>query len=441
MKKINFIIIMLAMLLAVSCEAEEPIDEEEEQLTYSDAWDGEQTTKPTVEDGYYLIESASDLAWFGKDDPEILHNIKFTTNVDMGDKQFDGIKSFTNMIDGNGKSITNLKIENATNAGLVLTLGDGGVIKNLTILGGSTIATTNNGKSVAGAFVASVFADANVTLSGLTNKAAVKGYNIVGGILGQKSGDGTATITDIKNSGDIEANGSAPKAGGIIGEVTLMAILKIDNAENEGDVKASGSDSSAGGIIGDGTVGAILTINNVENKGNVDATDTISKAGGIIGNLSTETTISLALNSGSIEGVLSAGGIIGYVPIGGKMLTIDNTGNAGSLRAEEYAGGVIGYINSTVAANAKITESYNYEVAIDAQSIGGIIGNAANSVPELNKNIYNNGAGGIKAIGNKASTSGSTEQTLFKNESTFSSWTDFSDVWEITNDKYPTLKK
>ena len=255
----KFLTIMITSLIFVSCSTVE-----------------DTTPPPTVWDGITIKTAADLVALSGTD---VTENIRFDANIDMKDKTFTGIKSFSGtIIDGNGKKIQNLKIETTT-AGLILLVDTGTTveIKNLTIESGSIKSTDRDG--IAGAFIAE--SKGTVTLTGLTNNAPVAtgigpGAS-AGGMISRVYG-GAVTINKAKNTGAIAAGGDS--AGGMIGKVD-GGTVNINKANNTGEIH---------GVVGGGMIGSAnggtVTINNTANTG-------ATSNGGIIGFADASATVTI----------------------------------------------------------------------------------------------------------------------------------------------------
>lgn len=73
----------------------------------SEIWDGTTSTKPSVEDGKCIINSASDFAWIAKNATAICSSLEFRVDVDLNNKELPSIRHNFNNIIGNGHKITN----------------------------------------------------------------------------------------------------------------------------------------------------------------------------------------------------------------------------------------------------------------------------------------------------------------------------------------------
>ena len=179
-------------------------------------WNGFTSERPPQVDGVYIITKAEHLAWLS-----IITifetKVRFDANIDMGNNNFKGIPFFKGTMDGNGKTIKNLKMDYPLieTFGLIhLLAGDGSEIKNLTIESGSI-----DGKKDVGAFVGK--SQDSVKLMGLTNKASVTSDGRIGGIIGVALN--TTKINKVENAGTIIGS----KVGGVIGTIVILLHQKL----------------------------------------------------------------------------------------------------------------------------------------------------------------------------------------------------------------------
>ena len=447
---LKIILMSLMCLVFVSCTVTSSIEE-----LYSKPWDGFTSTKPPQIDGVYIITDAEHLAWLSIITIFETH-IRFDANIDMGNKNFRGIKHFGGIMDGNGKSIRNLVIEDETKEtlGLIhLLTGDGSEIKNLIIENGSI-----KGKKDVGAFVGE--SRDLVTLTGLTNKSSVEtAENSAGGIISFSRGD--IKINNVQNSGEITG---ALHTGGIIGFINSRVEVTIDNTENTGVVssatgnaagiigmsyslkltinntKNSGEISSATGIAAgviSYTDDGVITINNTKNSGEITGT---RDASGIVGYANSTVIINNTKNTGEIIGKYSTGGIIGYAP---KEVTINKVENFANITGENATGGIIG--NSTAIATI---ENAGNSGTITGTDKGGMIGKNTGTLTincaynYQNMRLIGNGGGTITKSYRSKDSPGINTTALtvdeFRNQNSFVDW-DFNTIWKMGAD-YPILR-
>lgn len=233
-----------------------------------------------------------------------------------------GLVEFKGIFDGNGKTISNITISTTTDyTGLFGRVGVGGVVKNLTIGGKSSVA----GKSSVGAFAGMLSGTVDNCVNNATIAATAATSNM-GGIVGQASG--TAAITNCVNNGTIAAGKT--QTGGIVGY-------------------ANGTD---------------IRIANVHNTANITGT---TKTGGIVGHM-INTTMDNAINDGTVTGTTDVAGIAGY---SNKVCGITGAKNHGAVNGATDVAGILAYAYTDLT----IADSYNTgDVTATASTAGGIIG-------------------------------------------------------------------
>ena len=193
-----------------------------------------------------------------------------------------------------------------------------------------------------------------------SGKIDAKG-SYIGGIVGNGTSIG---FKNIENSGDITAGGSY--VGGVIGELYYRDSAKsrkvdfqIVDAKNSGAI--SGAVSYTGGIVGNlfsYNAGEALTFNNIVNKGDITATG--SNDGGILGNIQQNGTVNITdvYNTGAVKSTGSyIGGLIGSISAmndsnkrGSQTrtigITIDRASATGDVAGNQHVGGFIGYLST-----------------------------------------------------------------------------------------------
>lgn len=307
----------------------------------------------------------------------VLENIQILSGAIMGGNYVGGL---VGKIDGN----TDVTIKNCINSAAVTARGEGagGLVgyysgtKSCTIDGctnyGRVIATkgygggiigylgnnstdqahtvtnnTNSGVIVAragnaGGIIAGLCTDSvKHVVTGNTNTFGVTAYGDngrAGGIIGFCEGGGT--FSDNKNTAGITSEKS--DAAGIVG-YNEDDSSTYENCKNSGSIKALAVAGGITGYSGDNDNDKPYTFRNCENTGSVLSTE--SYAGGISGMLSTDSTkhvMESCVNSGSIKGYKSTGGIIGWMEGGGNVTKNKSTGDITSETG--YAGGIVGQV-------------------------------------------------------------------------------------------------
>ncbi len=278
-------------------------------------------------------------------------------------------EAFTGILDGNGHTISNLKITDTErsieNIGLFSTL-DGAEVKNLTIENAVVETTYCTCTGVlASEAINSVISDVNIVNS------AVTGRSSTGLLIGSAKDNtkitnahtsGTVTNTSMyagglvgllnnssidSSSSDAIVNGSLI-VGGLVGVAETQSY--ISNSYATGDVTTT-RDYQAGGFIGCMLTGTIVV--NSYATGNVTGTE---QTGGFAGQIA-GAQVSNSYSTGNVSGTSEVGGFAGR----SHGAVIQNSYAAGTVTATEgTAGGFVGYINKSTATlkNSTITNSF-----------------------------------------------------------------------------------
>ena len=369
MKKLSLFFVAVCLILSAA-------------VAQVSVWDGTHTAWTHgigTETDPYLIENAAQLAHLAYDsNANIERYWKLTTDIDLNSLSWtpicNGAHAFKGHFDGNGHTIANLVVSGVHTSGLFSYM-EGGSVKNLGIIGNSSIASSNHVGGIVG------FATGNLTIDNCYNLGEISSSNSSGGIVGCVYGG--LTINNCYNSGKISIS-SPSHVGGLVGYIS--GSLTINNCYNTGVVSVSNSSYSnstyAGGLVGytDGN----LIIDNCSNSGNISSncfyTSYNSIVGGIVGytfGYNSNTRINNCYNTGNISSNSSAdspaGGIIGRATL--KSLIISNCFNVGEI-SSPCAGGILGRGGiDTIAIN----KCYNtgsiltYEPSFNS-SVGGIAG-------------------------------------------------------------------
>lgn len=271
--------------------------------------------------------------------------------------------AFRGEFDGAHHKITGLNDTAPGAGGLFRTLGEGAVIRDLT-LSGVSVEGTNNGLGI-GALAGRV--TGYTRISGVrVESGSVSGYDRVGGIVGGVE-NGTLIVSECVNHADVTAGGAS--SGGILGASVSYQSQKIYLCENYGEVKAP-SGSATGGIAGylaSDSADQAHTFHHCKNAGKVSGGN--GPTGGIIGHLDTDSRshqIYSNTNQGDISGG-STGGIVGLSEGGGSFIKNKNTGN---IRGND-TGGILGYNEDDPITFDGSSNSGNIT---GASSTGGIMG-------------------------------------------------------------------
>lgn len=299
--------------------------------------------------------------------------------------------AFTGKFDGLDYNIFNLNIDrNTDNIGLFGVVGNGAVIRNVTLVGGSI-----KGQNNVGALAGQV--QDGVQISNIMNSASVTGSSDVGGIIGSA---GKSDFKNLVNTGTVAgtAENIENNVGGLIG--FLSGGNLSGTSYNLGGVTGEGYNvgglvgTASDAILGDGT-------NLIYNRLNVNGAYNV---GGIVGSM-TGTTVQNAENSGNVTAtghtdgtysyhsahyasggtttadvyIANAGGIAGTASGESTISKVQNSGNVSSGTAKEnsytyYTAGNVGGIAGS-AVDTNITNATNEENDIrGAHNVGGIAG-------------------------------------------------------------------
>ena len=271
-------------------------------------------------------------------------------------------EAFSGNFDGNGHTITGLKISIETSG--TVYAGLFGYIKNGTVtnLGVVDSDIQINGTQCYGYLggISGYVFDSTITdcyNTGVVSASASSNYTTrVGGIAGVACND--STVSNCYNTGAISASsGTHAYAGGIVGDVESGIIRKSNNT---GIVSSS---YSSGGIVGNMQSGS------VEESYNVGEVSSNSAAGGVAGNMSSS-TISNSHNSGLVQGSHKAGGVVGAMGIKSE---ISESYNTGEVASSYYGGGITGYAEGQCDINNSHNTGFVNVVSVDAHA-GGIVG-------------------------------------------------------------------
>lgn len=358
------------------------------------------------------------------------NSIDATATKDLADGGFKPIigkddTAFTGKFDGLDYNIFNLNINrNTDNVGLFSVVGNGAVIRNVTLVGGSI-----TGGSNVGALAGQVSGGAQI--SNIMNSASVTGSSNVGGIIGSAE---NSVFENLVNTGTVAgtAEGAENNAGGLIGSLSGGTLSGTSynlggvtgKGYNVGGLVGKASNAALGGeddfiynrlnVSGAYNVGGIVgsmtntTVQNAENSGNVTATGyttgtysyhsasgeqseqvTIANVGGIAGTASGGSTISDVQNSGDVSSgtgtengytYYTAGNVGGIAGSAVDTNITNATNEENEVRGAHNVGGIAGYFGSTDTENTDVT----YTITRGINSGGNIMATGA-------RNEKNNG--------------------------------------------------
>ena len=367
MKRTRFFTLLLALLLCVSVLCMTAYAE-------SDAWDGRTSEAFADGDGSesnpYQIANGAQLYYLTLQSDTNYYYV-LTDDINLGNKLFPMIASFSGTLDGQGFQISGLNVSVSESV-------------------------ENNAAGLIGICSGTV---KNLEVSGSIKNTLARGY--VGGIAGLLRSSGV--IENCVNRCTIEATSSSSCAGGLAGYCEYLC--KIILCKNYGDVHGY----MAGGILGksyDYCSNSNDQLSNVAfgclNAGNITSTYT---AGGICGHLEGR-GISQCCNTGNVTATARGGGIIGYgygthYYINKKhsyyFSRIDNCFNTGTINAS-HAGGIAGSFTCYSTAYGQISYCYNVGILQSTEENSGeIIGfgklssNANDDIAKISNCVYLDG--------------------------------------------------
>ncbi|WP_438434980.1 GLUG motif-containing protein [Gorillibacterium sp. sgz500922] len=347
-------------------------------------------------------------------------------------------RPFTGSIDGDGHTITGLKIARSSqsNVGLFGYVNTAGQIRDVHLVGvdvtgsnstgglvgymykgkieTSSVSGMVTGVSEVGGLAGSLYF--TTSISGSSANVAVIGDSYAGGLIGRY--DSTIASSDNSASGDVSGNGAV---GGLMGRTSGGVI----NSYASGNV--TGKAAGIGGLIGQATSGKIessYATGNVTSNGGTNI-------GGLIG--------SIGSTSGRVEKSYATGNI---------------TANYGSYN---YAGGLVG--NSFgIIINCYATGNLIHQTEPSAvpAGFGGLVGLNDNGNVQNSYSIGNvSGGGGLAYSGRNITNSYYDMNTSGQSDtgkgipkitadmmklSTYSTW-DFTSIWSIHEGAgYPKLR-
>ena len=262
------------------------------------------------EDGKTYTVTTADglLAWNEAARNDLSINCTLTKDIDLTGKEWTPIgtsgNSYTGTFDGNGKTITGLKITGSNDyAGLFGFIGSGGTVKNVVLE--DVQITSDNSSGLAGGVAGYSWGNIeNCSVSG-----SVSSNSTAGGVVGTQLG---GSITGCSSSATVKGT---QKAGGMAGATNGGASLTGCYATGEVTLESSGSDNYfAGGVVGNN--GGISTLTACYATGSVSGSGSGTiYVGGVTGeNLASTLTACYHANgtvSGTGSGTIYTGGVAG----------------------------------------------------------------------------------------------------------------------------------
>ncbi|WP_017754354.1 immunoglobulin-like domain-containing protein [Calidifontibacillus oryziterrae] len=239
----------------------------------------------------------------------------------------DATNPFTGKYNGNGKTISNLTINDGTleYVGLFGLLSNGGKLENMTLTGVS-VTSTNDG----------VWKEE-------PRNEHYEGIAHVGGLVGAID---RGTVTDCSSTGNVIA-GIASSVGGLVGFNTGGT---ISSSMSEGTVNGS-DDANVGGLVG-------------YNYGDFGNINNSSSSSHVTGGKSDNGYFYFDYSS-------SIGGLVGR-----NRAKINNSDSSGNVSGEEraYVGGLVGYHHGNSVSEIKDSSSTGNVTGGDSATVGALLG-------------------------------------------------------------------
>ncbi|KKB50107.1 hypothetical protein HMPREF1212_03267 [Parabacteroides sp. HGS0025] len=348
----------------------------------------------------YTITSAGQLAWIASQVNGESGNsfegktIILNNDIDLAAHEWTPIgnsfeKGFKGTFDGNGKTISNMKISITSNneqekviGGLFGYILNDAVVKNVTIAGTSSIELSGNKEAFAGGIVA--------LAQGITQENKKAAF---AGTIENCHSAASISVSISPTTANAKGSENSAVAGGIAGEVYAGGKKSSDpdypgviNCSSSGNMTSTCTTTqTTNGVLSGGILGRAesVKVQNCYSTGNMTSTGGQTPyTGGIVGHVSYEVQILDCYSTGTITSSSNrteeawgiAGGISGTISqnsvvkncyaTGDISVSLPNTTNAGS---EVWAGGIVGYginkagskIENCAALNGTISVSGN----------------------------------------------------------------------------------
>ena len=169
---------------------------------------------------------------------------------------------FKGTFDGNGYTITGLKITSGSYIGLFGYVGEGAEIKNVNLVGANVF-----GEKRVGALIGQIKGNATVSNCTVDSTSHVTGSDSnTGGLIGEAAGTITVTLENLINNASVTNTENGPsRAAGIIAQVTSGANVTITNCVNNGAITTN--NGYAGGIVAAKQGNSKVSFKNCSNVG------------------------------------------------------------------------------------------------------------------------------------------------------------------------------
>lgn len=352
MKKILLSLTMLFLVCTAWAQSGYWTDEGNYDISW---YDGNNT-------GEYHIKSANQLAglaYLSEKQDMIFSDTRIILdqNIDLSAHYWTPIKVFSGFLDGNGYTISGMKISDAQErTGLIAQLkGQSYALTDATIYRLSLDATcqidlnVSDKETFIGGFVGeaterTILADCQ--FQGVINLTSNNQALYIGGIAG--SLDGSVLNCNNKGKITIEAEGSSDiDCGGITGYCNGRNI-RITNCKNEGIISANSTSSSLKGISLGGIAGTTFsgtTVNSCFNTGNINAVYSIREATNI-------SVMAAGISSSNYGLIINCGNQ------GTSSVTSSYKARSGGICASNSGSIINSYNTATITCNGRSTSGF-----------------------------------------------------------------------------------
>ena len=215
-----------------------------------DKWDGVTATKPEWQDGYYLISTGAELAYF-RDTFLSNWKAKLMCDIDLDNHDFMSINNAGAEFDGCGHTIRGLHaVSSGAYTGLFKKTSTNCTIKNLTIEDAVIENTSTSSDCEAGILMG--YAGDSITVENCYVSGEIVGKNAVryaGGLIGDVHSSGSVSIRSCYANPQIIGITSNGFAGGLVGWTGGSTTIDNSYAVVDMDVEAG---NSIGGLVGCG---------------------------------------------------------------------------------------------------------------------------------------------------------------------------------------------
>lgn len=259
--------------------------------------------------------------------------------------------AFEGTFEGNGHTISGMKIDGSTNDNQGFFGYLKGTVNNLNVSGSIETRGSNVGGLVATMVKTAVVENCTTAVD------VISKFNRVGGVVGFNV---SGKIINCHNQGNIKGN---VKIGGVVGENWNG---HVEKCSNEGRVESEGKGVGTygtGGIAGR-SVAQGAVVKESFNKGNIYSENEC--AGGVVGYANAVgSTVDSCYNTGSVSGPKETEHPYGYVggvvgSIGEDGVKLSNCYNTGTLKNGKYIGGVLGNYTADFYDDITASISNNY---------------------------------------------------------------------------------